>query len=62
MTILPRMRDWMFSSAVPGSVPANASSSTSRYAACVGSMGMIVSSIPSLSASSWASLMLPSDE
>ncbi len=60
--MLPRMRDWTFSSATPDSVPANAPSSISRYVECAASMGMTVSSIPSLSANSLASLMLPSDE
>ncbi len=41
MRIVPRMRAWRFSSASPGSSPANGSASMSRNASCAGSIGIV---------------------
>ena len=44
--IVPRMRAWRFSSARPGSVPANGSASMSRNAEWAGSIGTVSVRMP----------------
>ena len=62
MSVTPRVRDWMFSSATPGSVPANASASIVSKASTAGLMGMSLNSMPRFSASFWESVTEPSEE
>jgi hypothetical protein len=62
MSVTPRARDWMFSSATPGSVPANASASISSNASTAGLMGISLNSMPKFSASVCESVTEPSDE
>ena len=56
--MLPRWRDWRFSSARPGSEPSKAPASISSMAAWAGSMGMERYSMPRFAASSAASSRL----
>ncbi len=60
--IVPRIRACRFSSASPGSVPANVGASMSRNAAWAPSIGTVIVRIPRLAASSSASVTLPSLE
>ena len=56
------MRAWRFSSASPGSVPANVGSSRSGNASCASSIGTVIVPMPRFAASASASVTLPSLE
>ena len=60
--MVPRTRAWRFSSARPGSSPANGSASMPRNAECASSMGTVNARIPRLAARVSASVTLPSLE
>ena len=62
MRIVPRTRACRFSSASPGSVPANVSASMDVNASWAGSIEMVSVAMPRLRASASASVMLPSLE
>ena len=60
--IVPRIRACRFSSARPGSVPANVGASMSRNAVWAASIGTVTVRIPRFAASSSESVTLPSLE
>jgi hypothetical protein len=62
MSRVPRTLAWRFSSARPGSVPANGSLSTPSSASVGSAIGRVSSLIPRLAASARASLRLWEDE
>ena len=62
ITRLPRMRAWRFSSARPGSRPANDSLSSRSYSRMAASMPNSINSIPRFAAIASASERVPSEE
>ena len=59
MRMVPRMRAWRFSSANPGSVPRNGSSSSWRNASWGPSIGTVIVAIPRFAARTSESVTLP---